>query len=740
MAADTSGGAESLGLIDLLIRRLDGYANRLSKVARWTEHIDIVAQKLTSHYAAQRSVLGQHDTVYQRLLNYRAQTLDAEGNILEGQKRNYDFLQKTIDRLAVCSSVVESIETSGLRNNQHQKWLVKFLREQVFPAFRSLNQNLIEANSLLEHRQKLFMDSLGLMGDTGVRFDKITAAAKSLVGYGEETSVSWQNSLRIVTMLGEGIGVATDKAAELAVVVQNRVGRSFKEAADVAATLVNQTALTGEQATDVVQRMYRLTGRFGDAFSDNAKGISTLVGRYESAIKEVGGQQGAFLKYLEQISSPEGYSAGGLIGTFGADVLRNMDSVEEVFSRLTELMANLDGLDANTRQQQMAAYAKMLGMSLDDMETLRRASERLRAGRLEEISVEERFAQQMRASAKSYDQMIQQLRSLLIRGLEPVMNVLTSMAATASNLLTSLNRTFISDIAAMAVTVAGFSSVVFGLHRVFRGLGFAANHLISMASRSVLGRGLATAVGTQVAAGTAGSAAGGAAARVGGWAMIRQILPRIAAYIAGLTGPVGLLVAGVGAVGYGLYRYHRSIVALQEENKKDLVTIGQRAQDLREKQEARVQNELFAGNFEGVLDALYGRENEQGLRIGGLVRSIIDENPSMTPAEVNRQVRDIVEPIFDLYRAGLATQGLSTDSKGNAVLVALEARIATLDEAIKRGMVAGIEASLERSRQRDRNEREREREVDLLKTDIPAYRNKPHVINDFFRMGLAPAP
>jgi len=113
---------------------------------------------------------------------------------------------------------------------------------------RQFNQNLIEANSSWEYRDKLIRQTLVTSAQLGIAFDDVTKAARALVHYGMDTESSFETNLRLVSQMEQGLGVSVDQSARLASIVERQVKSSFEGVSHVIAQIVDDTALAGDEA------------------------------------------------------------------------------------------------------------------------------------------------------------------------------------------------------------------------------------------------------------------------------------------------------------------------------------------------------------------------------------------------------------------------------------------------------------------------------------------------------------
>lgn len=293
---------------------------------------------------------------------------------------------------------------------------------------RQFNQNLIEANSTFEHRNKLISDTLVLQAQSGVSFDKITDAARALVSYGMDTESSFEANLEIIAKMEQGLGVSVSESARLASIVERQVKGSFDGVARTIAQIVEKTSLAGDEAarlsTNISTALGRLQPGLGAA---GLPDVLKLVGRYEGALKEIGGSSGALTQLLTQLTTPEGITGAGTLGV-GPEFLATAGGVQEVMQRFSKFGEMLVGQSAGwERQFRLQALGQQFNISADQANQLMLAIKRGNEQQAGNISVQERWRQQMHATNSGISRLTNALMGLVQTGLLPVVNIITGI-------------------------------------------------------------------------------------------------------------------------------------------------------------------------------------------------------------------------------------------------------------------------------------------------------------------------
>ena len=284
-----------------------------------------------------------------------------------------------------------------------------------------LNQNLIEANSAYQTRWGLMHDTLFLQLKTGVSFEKATESARALVGYGMDTESTYSENLRIVTQMEQGLAVSVQTSAMLASVVERQVKGSFSAVADVVAQLVNDTSLAGEEAAKLATHISQAMGRLHPGTGAVAlPEVVKLVGRYESALKEVSGSAGGFQELVTKLTTSEGLAGAGALGV-NPDFLQSERGVQTVMDRFAQFGNRMVGMTSGwERQMRLEMLGQMFGLSAEQANQMLIAIRRVHNQTVTDITLQERWRQQMASVDKGIERLYNSLIALAQGALYPV--------------------------------------------------------------------------------------------------------------------------------------------------------------------------------------------------------------------------------------------------------------------------------------------------------------------------------
>ena len=370
--------------------------------------------------------------------------------------------EAVFDRLVMKSDTMLKVQKAFTKENLTQagftnKYIAAYtavaaLLGDLFHKQRQFNQDLIEANSTFEHRNKLLKDTLVTQAQTGVSFDKVTNAARALVSYGLDMETSFEANLEIVAKMEQGLGVNASESARLASIVERQVKTSFDGVARTIAQIVEDTALAGDEAARLATNISTALGRLRPGLgAAGLPDVLKLVGRYEGALKEVGGSSGALTQLLTQLTTPEGIVGAGTLGV-NPDFLATSQGVQDVMTRFSKYGEMLVGQSNGwERQMRLQALAQQFNLSADQANQLLIAIKRGNEQQMGAITLQDRWKQQLNATNSGIARLTASLWGLLQGGLLPIVNIVGFLANKLADVVEGLLKY------KTVVTVAGYA-------------------------------------------------------------------------------------------------------------------------------------------------------------------------------------------------------------------------------------------------------------------------------------------
>lgn len=429
---EAQGVADAFGsLLKTLLPVAAGFEGLKGLMGNITAHVKNVSIGLTQtslqlRTTREEQIQALHDLKSENKISL--QTLHEQLGVITNQNKVFDAQVILADRVAAAG---------GYRLGAAKATLA--VMGTLVVHSRTLNQNLIDANSHWQTRYGLMQDTLMTQIQTGSSFSDSTEAAKALVFWGAENLSNFQDVVKTVQRLNDGIGMSVQLAAELAAVVERRIGGNFEKVADVMATLVNDTALTADEAGRLALNLARVmeTVKPGVAATMLPE-VSKLVGGYESAIKRMGGQAGMMEQWLSKLTTPEGLMGAGILGV-SPEFIQSQAGVERVmqnFQGYAEgLLQNAEGWD---RRWRLDALGQQMGLTADQAAMLLKVMQEQGKETAKDITLQERFKQQIASTGDSFLRLGNTLLGLVQGGLYPFTWALTAVVNAVNSLLQML--------------------------------------------------------------------------------------------------------------------------------------------------------------------------------------------------------------------------------------------------------------------------------------------------------------
>ena len=381
-------------------------------------------------------------------------------------------------------------------------------------------------------------------------------------------------SAAMAVKMAEALGVSGSNAAHL-VFYSNQAGVSLVSMGDTLATIRENTRLTADE-------FGRFTKELGDALmimgniSNYAEVIKSTL-KIDDALRQFTGQSGDYVNFFKQISTTSGGMQTAMALGMNPENLGNQAEQQRFISSLGEYV---DRLTKNQPLLQQIAVLEDLsqqtGLSVVALRNLSKASAELTSRTEDNITLDQRYANEVANLGKSVSSISESLQKLLAAGMWPFVTALSYAAQGLALLLEKLRAIpgVFETLAFMGgvVVVGAFGLLISSLRQL------AVWAPIATASLRAL---MATTVGSAVS-GAVSTAAGGAGAATGMGATLMNFLVNplklvfvpVAKALLSLLNPLTLVAAALTLAAAGIYKLvtGRSVI-------EDLRTIGSQTEE-----------------------------------------------------------------------------------------------------------------------------------------------------------------
>lgn len=411
----------------------------------------------------------------------------------------------------------------------------------VYNVFAQTSRVLIESNSSLGDRLEITRSILSVQRQLGSDMQQSVEAARDLVDYGYDLDAAFESTLKLVVQMKDGIGLSTKLGAELAVVYERQLRTSARDVADAMARVVNDTSVAADEAGRLAVNIGRAVSLMRPGANADLSAVTELVGRYEGALKRLGGQFGGFEELLSKMTTSDGLMQAGILGVGSPEFLRSKDATKQVLDSFSSYAKGFLGNTAGwERALRLQSLAEMFGTSTSQVNLMMRAVEEQNNQRQSSITIEQRYKDQVFATAEVVTRLKNSLVALAQEAVLPLIHVTTAVLRPVAEFLTYIQKMPGIVYVAGAVLAVGAIAAVSQIYRVTTSL-YSMAVAANIAATNIRQQALANALTTV-------SSGAGAAGTAGGASMLARTSATMGRFLGLAAGP---LIAGAIALAVG---------------------------------------------------------------------------------------------------------------------------------------------------------------------------------------------
>lgn len=362
--------------------------------------------------------------------------------------------EKATDELEQAKVVLTSIDSESLNialNGQmildnwenvgnefskfRQSFPTKLFTSAIMYSSR-LNEDLIQANSSLAIRNRLYADSVSSATRLGLSLSSVSTVQAALVGRGYDLVKSDHSRLDTVLKLGVALGADANVSAELSA-ISDSISSNFDDVANHVAKIVDNTAVAADEAeryATALSKSALLSNQAG-----NQLGVTTeLVSRVEGLLKQHGLDSGKFIQLVQRANTIEGLGVSLMHGGGIMSMLQNPQDMANFITGLVQRAQTFGSGPGGAMAR--TTYAESLGIDPELLADMFRNSQQyldISANLLKSQSngneLQKRWVEQIGAAQKSVSQLWESLKNLSHYGLVPVVNLVTRLSTILSS-------------------------------------------------------------------------------------------------------------------------------------------------------------------------------------------------------------------------------------------------------------------------------------------------------------------
>lgn len=312
---------------------------------------------------------------------------------------------------------------------------VDFLRA-VYGITVQYGQKLIEANSSLEHRNRLLKTGLNAQIATGVELNTIAAIQNALIANGFDTVDNYEEMVKTAAVLHKGLGMSVHETSRLGQTA--RSARSpFNDLASTMARIVDDTAVAADRAGKIANELARAALGSRGINVTNLQALdqaTSVTAQIEGFLKGTVADAEAITGLLSQFTkfSQKG-GIGMMLGTGGTDFLTGPQAGTNIKRTLKSL--NDFVTTVGTSGPALESLEEMLGVNRETLFEFTRAvrehnilSQKATDSQVSLINAERRYQRQMRDQGEVFSTLGRQLRMLFADTLTPAIMVLRAVS------------------------------------------------------------------------------------------------------------------------------------------------------------------------------------------------------------------------------------------------------------------------------------------------------------------------
>jgi hypothetical protein len=502
----------------------------------------------------------------------------------------------------------------------------------AYHVFTETSRILVQSNSSLVERLALTRSILVTQRMLGTDMRHTVEAAADLVDYGYDLDSAFESTLKLVLQMKDGLGLSSKLGAELAVVYERQLRTSARDIADAMARLVNDTSVAADEAGRLAVNIGRAVSLLRPGVNADLSAVTELVGRYEGALKRLGGQFGGFESLLTKITTPEGMLQAGVLGVNNPEFIRSKEATKQVIDQFANYAKGfLGSTEGWERALRLQTLSEMFGTTSQQINLMIRAVDEANSQRQTSITIEQRYKDQVFASAEVFNRLKNSLVALAQQAVLPLIGAVTSVLKPAADFLEYIQK--MPGIVTTAAIVLGAGAVL-AATQVYR----LSAALYTMATAAHLS---AVSMRARAAAEFIGPLAPGMGA--GGASAMARMSSTLGRYIGIAAGPImaGAIALAVGySIGTMLSKYANpqyQQVALKQSTDQLVASVLRRA--------------AFSGDTDTIRDSLI---KARGMYL----------KDGLTLADANTKIANRVKGLGDLAGQVRFTKKTSESSMG----------------------------------------------------------------------------
>lgn len=303
------------------------------------------------------------------------------------------------------------------------------------------NRALMQANTSIDQRYDLIGKTLAIQTQLGLSTASMAESAEALVEYGQEMTPAFQQNLKIISMMKEGLGVSARTGAQLVTIFTQQLHESAAKVGDVIATIAQETGLAAERAAEFAIEIARAVRLLGADFKSDAAGVTEFIGGLAGRIQEMGGNASSVVEMFKAMSggTAQAFFLRGFAGV-GAGQMGSAGGAEAAMRGLARRMGAIISAPEGTEAflAQVQAVSEISGMAAVDIINFRKEMENLKKPMTEAQALQSAYNKQTALLGDAFKQLRESMHALIMQAMVYIMPAVTGFVKLLSQIVRGL--------------------------------------------------------------------------------------------------------------------------------------------------------------------------------------------------------------------------------------------------------------------------------------------------------------
>ena len=291
-----------------------------------------------------------------------------------------------------------------------------------------MNDALIQANSLTDTRYDLTKQIYQVQAQTGASVQTMLSASKALMTVWPKGRTDFQDVLKTVVQMEEGLGVGFETSSQMARIFQVSLKVPVRDVADQIAIIANNTSLAADEATRFATEIGKALRLLGPGAAPGAREVAGYITLMSARMKDVGGDAGEIIKMFTEMTkgTAQAFMLRGIAGVGSPAALGTQAGAQQAMQGIGRMIDRIvtaaPGTAAYTAQ--LEAAAQIMGISTESVVLFKNMLKEANKPLDEHAKLQERWQEQIVNANKSLQRIRESFVALYQKALLPLVPAL----------------------------------------------------------------------------------------------------------------------------------------------------------------------------------------------------------------------------------------------------------------------------------------------------------------------------